>query len=317
MRTVDPELAALLPQLPAPSVADPAVARQRMRDMFASGASGRRPSWTERVEINSATILASDGYAIPIRTYRPLKGRTPRGALVHFHGGAFIGGDLDLSEGAVGRMADVANLLVVDVDYRLAPEDPFPIGFNDCYDALVWAASNATELLIDPARIAVGGESAGGALAAGVAIAARDRGGPAVAYQQLLYPVLDDALTTKSVRELVDAPMWDAPSTALMWDHYLGPVDSRGEVSPYAAPMRAADQPGGLAGLPPAYILACELDPLRDEEIAYATALIAAGVSVELHVVPGTFHGFEGLSTQIGKRTSAEYSNALARAVGG
>jgi acetyl esterase/lipase len=312
---MDPELAALLPHLPAPSVADPAAARQRMRDMFANRAAARPPSWTERVEISSATISASDGHAIPIRTYRPLTGTTPRGALVHFHGGAFIGGDLDLSEGAVGRMADVANLLVVDVDYRLAPEHPFPSGFNDCYDALVWVADRAVALMVDPERIAVGGESAGGALAAGVAIAARDRGGPAIAYQQLLYAVLDDALTTRSVRELVDAPMWDAPSTALMWDHYLGPVESRGEVPPYAAPMRAADRPDGLAELPPAYILACEHDPLRDEEIAYASALIAAGVSVELHVVPGTFHGFEGLSTQIGKRTTNEYCDSLRRAL--
>lgn len=288
-----------------------------MRDMFAQGGGRRQPSWMERVEISPATIPAADGHQIPARTYRPLTGATPRGALVHFHGGAFIGGDLDLSEGAVGRMADIANVFVLDVDYRLAPEHPFPTGFEDCYTALEWVAERAAELALDPARIAVGGESAGGALAAAVAIAARDRGGPAIAYQQLLYPVLDDALTTRSVRELVAAPMWDAPSTALMWDHYLGPHETRGTVSPYAAPMRAADKLDGLAGLPPAYILACELDPLRDEEIAYATALIAAGVSVELHVVPGTFHGFEALSTQIGKRTTAEYCDALRRAIGG
>jgi acetyl esterase/lipase len=316
MIPVDPELAALLPHLPPPSVADPAVARQRMRDMFTSGAGGRRPSWTQRVEVGAQTISATDGYPIPIRTYSPTTGTTPRGALVHFHGGAFIGGDLDLSEGAVGRMADVANVLVVDVDYRLAPEHPFPVGFNDCYDAFVWVSDHAAGLAVDSARIAVGGESAGGALAAAVAIAARDRCGPAVAYQQLLYPVLDDALTTSSVRALVDVPMWDAHSTALMWNHYLGPLESRGKVSSYAAPMRAADEPGGLAGLPPAYILACELDPLRDEDIAYAAALVAAGVSVELHLVPGTFHGFEALSTHIGKRTTAEYCDALRRAVG-
>jgi acetyl esterase/lipase len=314
---VDPELAALLPHLPGPSVADPAVARQRMRDMFASASSARRPSWTERVDISPAAIPAADGYSIPARIYRPRAGASPRGALVHFHGGAFIGGDLDLSEGAVGRMADVANVVVVDVDYRLAPEHPFPTGFEDCYNALEWVAAQAPELGVDRARLAVGGESAGGALAAAVAIAARDRGGPTVAYQQLLYAVLDDALTTQSVRELVDAPMWDAPNTALMWDHYLGPTASRGEVSRYAAPMRAADTPKGLAGLPPAYILACEADPLRDEEIAYAVALLADGVSVELHLVPGTFHGFDALPTQVGKRTTAEYCDALRRVVGG
>jgi acetyl esterase len=288
-----------------------------MRDMFATASSSRRPSWTERVDISPATIPAADGYPIPARVYRPPTGASPRGALVHFHGGAFIGGDLDLSEGAVGRMADVANIVVVDVDYRLAPEHPFPIGFEDCYSALEWVAAQASTLDVDLARIAVGGESAGGALAAAVAIAARDRGGPAIAYQQLLYAVLDDALQTQSVRGMVDAPMWDAPNTALMWDHYLGPIASRGDVSPYAAPMRAADAPNGLAGLPPAYLLACEADPLRDEEIAYAAALLAAGVSVELHLVPGTFHGFDALPTQVGKRTTAEYCDALRRMVGG
>ncbi|HEX3706403.1 MAG TPA: alpha/beta hydrolase [Mycobacteriales bacterium] len=317
MNSVDPELAAMLPHLPQADVSDPLAARQRIRDVFATPRGARPPSWTERVSIEHASIPAADGYLIPARVYRPIVGATPRGAMVHFHGGAFIAGDLDISEGLAGRIADTTNLLVVDVDYRLAPEHPFPVGFEDCYTALEWTVTSAADLEIDVTRLAVGGESAGGALAASVAIAARDRNGPAIAYQQLLYPVIDDSLVTRSVQELVDAPMWDAPSSRLMWEHYLGPVESRGIVSPYAAPARAAESPRGLSDLPSAYILACELDPLRDEDIAYAVALMAAGVQVELHVVPGTFHGFDGLPSHIGKRTTAEYCDALRRAVGG
>jgi acetyl esterase/lipase len=267
------------------------------------------------VSIEQASVTASDGYEIPIRIYRPYAASGPRGGVLHIHGGAFVTGDLDISETHCGRMADVADLVVVDVDYRLAPEHPFPTGFEDCYGALAWLAAHAAELGVDPSRIAVGGESAGGGLSAAVALAARDRGGPALAFQLLLYPVLDDSLTSHSVRTMTDTPLWDAPNSALMWDHYLGPVEQRGEVSPYAAPTRAIGTQRGLAGLPPAYILACEHDPLRDEELMYAAELALAGVPVELHLVPGSFHGFDAFPTQIGKRITAEYLDALRRAL--
>lgn len=268
------------------------------------------------MSIEQTSIPAADGFQIPVRIYRPATGGSPRGGMLHIHGGAFVTGDLDVSETHSGRMADAANIVVVDVDYRLAPEHPFPTGFEDCYTALTWLADHADELGVDASRLAIGGESAGGALSAAVAIAARDRGGPALAYQLLLYPVLDDSLTTHSVRTMTDTPMWDAPNSALMWVHYLGPVESRGEVSPYAAPARAIATERGLRDLPPAYILACEHDPLRDEELTYAAELALAGVPVELHLVPGTFHGFDGFPTQVGKRVTAEYLAALRRAVG-
>ncbi|HWC36677.1 MAG TPA: alpha/beta hydrolase [Mycobacteriales bacterium] len=312
---MDPELAALLPHLPAPDLSDPETARRRIREIFATPGSGRRPSWTERVSIEHSSVTAADGHQIPVRIYRPKTGTDALGAMLHIHGGAFVTGDLDLGEIQCGRIADAAQLVVVDVEYRLAPEHPFPTGFDDCYTALVWTADHAGDLGIDVARVAVGGESAGGALAAAVALAARDRGGPALAYQLLLYPVLDDSLTTHSVRTMTDTPMWDGPNSELMWLHYLGPVAGRGEVSPYAAPARAVATERGLAGLPPAYILACEHDPLRDEELAYAAELALAGVPVELHLVPGTFHGFDGLPTQIGKRITAEYIDSLRRAL--
>ncbi|MGN6475427.1 MAG: alpha/beta hydrolase [Mycobacteriales bacterium] len=312
---MDSELAALASHLPPTDLSDPVRARQQIRSLIASVRAGRRPSWTQRVSIEHATIPADDGHAIPVRVYVPNTGAGPRGGMLHIHGGAFVTGDLDVSETHSGRMADAANIVVVDVDYRLAPEHPFPTGFEDCYTALCWLAAQAANLGVDVARLAVGGESAGGALSAAVALAARDRGGPPLAYQLLLYPVLDDSLTSHSVRTMTDTPMWDAPNSALMWRHYLGPVEQRGEVSPYAAPARAIATARGLAGLPPAYILACEHDPLRDEELRYAAELALAGVPVELHLVPGTFHGFDGFPTQIGKRITAEYLDSLRRAL--
>jgi acetyl esterase/lipase len=257
------------------------------------------------------------GGAIRVRIYTP-RGTGPFPAVVHLHGGGFALFSIDWSV-SVDWCRDVCarvGAVVVDVDYRLAPEHPFPTGFEDCYSALSWMAENAAELGIDASRLAVGGESAGGGLSAAVALAARDRGGPALAFQLLLYPVLDDSLTTHSVQTMTDAPMFDARNSVLMWEHYLGPVAERGAVSPYAAPARAAGTERGLAGLPPAYILACEHDPLRDEELAYAAELALAGVPVELHLVPGTFHGFDGFPTQVGKRITAEYLDSLRRAVG-
>jgi acetyl esterase len=145
--------------------------------------------------------------------------------------------------------------VVVSVDYRLAPEHPFPAAIDDCYAALEWVAANAEDLGVDPAAIAVGGVSSGGALAAAVSLLARDRSDPAVAFQLLINPVLDDRLDTASFRAFPDTPLWNSRDVAVMWDLYLGP--ERGQVSPYAAPARAAD----LAGLPPAYVLTSEFDP--------------------------------------------------------
>jgi acetyl esterase/lipase len=316
MRLVDPELAAIAEQMPRSPNSDPEQVRIELRELYKLSGGRPRRSWHDRVDIEAATIPGPDGNTIPIRIYTPAAVASPRGCLVHFHGGGFISGDLEVSEDAVGRYADKAGVTVVDVDYRLAPEDGFPAGFEDCYTALAWTAVHADGLGIDADRIAVGGNSAGGGLAASVALAARDRGGPPLAFQLLIYPVLDDRLTTQSVRAMTDTPMWDAPSCVRMWQHYLGDRAGGADVSPYAAPMRAADKPDGLAGLPPAYVLACELDPLRDEDIAYAVALMSAGVSADLRVAAGTYHGFDEMAAAISKRTTAEIAETLRRAIG-
>ncbi len=316
IRVVDPELAAIAATLPGPDVTDVDGMRRRLREMYQAAEGQVSKKWKDRLDVDYVDIDGVDGNRIPLRIYTPRDVAAPRGALVNFHGGAFVSGDLDISETTVTRYADRAGVVVVDVDYRLAPEHPFPAGLDDCYAALWWTAQHANRLDIDPTRIAVGGNSAGGGLAAATALLARDRGGPAVAFQLLLYPVLDDRLTTQSVREMTDTPMWDGPSCVSMWQHYLGNRAGGADVPAYAAPARAADAPDGLAGLPPAYVLACEYDPLRDEDVDYATALLAARVTVDLHVVAGTFHGYNDMPTAISKRATAEIADVLHRAIG-
>ena len=170
---------------------------------------------------------------------------------------------------------------------RLLP--PFCL-IHDCYAGLQWTVANAAELNIDPTRIAVGGESAGGGLSAGTCLFARDRGGPEIAFQYLIYPMLDDTNTTPSSLEFADGwPGWPREMNLVAWDAYLGDASGSDAVSPYAAPTRATD----LSNLPPAYIDVGVLEVFRDEDIDYANRLMQAGVPVELHVYPGVFHGWE------------------------
>jgi acetyl esterase/lipase len=180
-------------------------------------------------------------------------------------------------------------VVVASVEYRLAPEHPFPAGLEDCYAGLTWLAAHADELGVDPARIAIHGISAGGGLCAALALLARDRGGPAIAFQYLGVPEVDDRLETRSARDFVDTPVWNRPRAEISWDSYLGPGRRGGaDVSPYAAPARATD----LSGLPPALVIVGGADGFRDEDIEYATRLLQAGVPTELHVYPGAYHGW-------------------------
>jgi acetyl esterase/lipase len=227
------------------------------------------------------------------------------------HGGGFVLGDADSDKDLPALLSAETGAVVVSVDYRLAPENPYPAPIEDCYAALVWVAGNAAELEIDPDHIGIGGVSAGGGLAAGVALLARDRGGPALCFQLLDIPEIDDRLQTSSMQQFVDTPLWNLPNAIESWRHYLGPQVAGGEVSPYAAPARAAD----LRGLPPAFISACEFDPLRDEGIAYAQQLVQHGVATELHLYPGTFHGSGGLvpTAQVSRRMRSDLIDATRR----
>ena len=252
---------------------------------------------------------------VRVRRYRP-GDQDPRDndtalpALIFIHGGGFVVGSLDLNDVDCRRVAAEVNAVVVSVDYRLAPEHPFPAGLEDCYAALVWVAENAEALGVDPARIAIGGESAGGGLAAAVALLARDRGGPRLCLQLLGIPELDDRLETESIRTLVGTPITTVPNGEISWDSYLGAgVRGTDGVSQYAAPARATD----LAGLPPAMITAYEFDGLRDEGVAYAQGLLSAGVSTELVVYPGAFHGCAWVPGGISQKIHRDMVDALRR----
>ena len=240
------------------------------------------------LEIENRSIPGPEGAPeVVVRVYSPRdRAGAAVPAILYIHGGGFFVGSIDTEHAGSAGLARQLGVVVVSVEYRLAPEHPFPAGIEDCYAALVWLHAHADELGVDPARVAINGGSAGGGLAAGLALLARDRGGPAICFQYLGIPELDDRLETESMKRFTDTPMWSRPSAELSWQWYLGDAHG-GDVSPYAAPARATD----LAGLPPAYVSTMEFDPLRDEGIIYALRMLEAGVSVELHSFPGTFHG--------------------------
>jgi acetyl esterase/lipase len=263
------------------------------------------------VAIEDRDFAGPDG-RVPIRIYTPEGKQDTSPGLLHIHGGGFVIGDLESELGSCVALCRNLGITVVSVDYRLAPETPYPGGLEDCYAALQWMAQNAAELQVDQERIGLIGMSAGGGLSAATALLARDRGGPKVCFQYLGIPEVDDRLDTPSMLQFVDTPMWNRPAAIQSWDHYLGDKYQRGadDVPPYAAPARATD----LEGLPPAYVSTMEFDPLRDEGVQYALKMMQAGVATELHAFPGTWHGSSMFaSAQVHQRESAEMFAVLRR----
>jgi acetyl esterase/lipase len=311
-RAYDPDFDSILPLLP--TVSDLSTA-EKVRE----ARSGNRvlmpqppPDRTDVHKQDRRVPGPAGAPDVPVRIYRPVSpAAAPRACVFEIHGGGFMMGNIEMMDPWCQKVAAEIDAVVVSVEYRLAPEHPFPAGVEDCYAALAWTAANARQLGIDPARIAVAGQSAGGGLAAATALLARDRGGPALCFQLLEIPELDDRLDTPSMLAFQDTPLWNRPNAVWSWKHYLGP-DHRGEPSPYAAPARATD----LAGLPPAYVSTMEFDPLRDEGILYALRLLQAGVPVELHSYPGTFHGSGLLPTAaVSMRGAREVVDVLRRAL--
>jgi acetyl esterase/lipase len=227
---------------------------------------------------------------------RPTGASGPLPGVVHLHGGGMIIGD---NRTGVLEMLDWAQelpMVVVSVEYRLAPETPHPGPVEDCYAGLVWTVEHADELGIDPERVIVAGASAGGGLSAGVALMARDRGGPVLAGQVLIYPMLDDRNDTPSAVQMAGLGVWDRTSNDTGWTALLGEARGGPDVSPYAAPARAAD----LSGLPPTFIDVATAETFRDEDVAYAGRIWQAGGQAELHVWPGGCHGFDVFAPQAG-----------------
>ncbi len=238
--------------------------------------------------IENHFIARADGSRLTVATMTPHGLAKPAPALVYYHGGAFAMTYASLHLQNCARYANEAGCIVVLVKYRLAPKYPFPGGFDDSYAALEWVVKQAKSLGIDGSRIAVGGDSAGGALAAGVAQKVRDTQLVTLRAQLLIYPVVDNSCSTPSATDFVDVPLWNAISNQRMWAMYLSRYP-KGETPAYAAPGH-----GQLNGLPLSYVETAEFDPLRDEGRNYATALQAHGVEVHINDTQGTIHAYDG-----------------------
>ncbi len=222
---------------------------------------------------------------VPVRVYSP-GGAAPLPAMLYFHGGGWTICSVETHDATCRELANRAGCVVVSVEYRLAPEHKYPAAAEDCYAATRWVAEKGSEIGVDPGRIAVGGDSAGGNLAAVVALMARDRGGPALCHQLLIYPVTNFAFDTPSYRDNADGLLLTRAMMEAFWSHYL--ADATDGARPYASPLRAEC----LEGLPRAHVITAEFDPLRDEGEAYAARLREAGSPVVLSRYDGMIHGF-------------------------
>jgi acetyl esterase len=257
-------------------------------DTVREGLNGRRRAAALALDTGGVdvvdTVVPRAGHSIPVRLYRGGTGLAP--AVIYCHGGAFVLGNLDTDHHQCVELARLGRCTVISVDYRLAPEHPYPAALDDVVATLEWAVAGAAELGIDTDRLAVAGNSAGGALAALLAQRSADGSVPALVFQMLHQPVLDDR-PMPSKAEFLATPGFDGPAAALMWRHYLA-----GESVPLGAVPGRAVELGGMAST---LITCSELDPLRDEAVDYALRLMWAGVATELHVYPGTCHGFDSL----------------------
>ncbi len=308
---LDPDLQPLLeavPEMEFTAETLPAI-RIAMATMFA-----QTPPPAVKSIVEELTVPGPEG-APPVRvvSYCPPHGDTITPAILHIHGGGFVVGSPAMADAANQRLAVEFGCRVVSVDYRLAPETPFPGAVEDCYAALRWLHDSAAALNVDPHRIGIKGESAGGGLAAALALLARDRGGPPIRFQHLTYPMLDDrTVTDTDPNRFTGDYMWTRAYNRFGWSALLGHPAGLGEVSPYAAAARACD----LAGLPPAFLSVGGLDLFLDENLAYANRLSRAGVPVELHLYPGAFHGFDmAADVLVSRRAQRTSDEALHRSL--
>jgi acetyl esterase/lipase len=264
------------------------------------------------IAIEDAEAPGRDGAPpVKVRVFTPASGDGLLSAVLSIHGGGYVMGDLSCDDLINRRIASEVGCVVIGVEYRLAPEHPYPAPLEDCYAALAWLFEHAVRLGVDPARIGLRGMSAGGGLAAALALLVRDRGEFSLCFQMLDYPMLDDRHITQSSRNDTDPRVWNAEANRFGWDSYLGELAGQTDVPSYAVPARAAV----LTGLPPACLFVGSADLFVDEVAEYASRLNAAGVMTELHVYPGGFHGFELMlpHTALARRFTADNLSALRR----
>ncbi|MBX9730426.1 MAG: alpha/beta hydrolase [Sphingomonas sp.] len=309
INAIDPELRAALEQSRAGRFADQSFeqARDGMDAMLAKIGPLVDPALFERVSVNTRDR------AVTGQLYRPTerKERDPLPVMLWFHGGGFFMGRLSNGDPMCLDIANRSGCAVLSVNYRLIPEHPYPAAIDDAVAMLVWAQEQASALGLDAGRLAVGGASAGGCIAAALALRARDQGLPPIRFQLLMIPVIDNRLETPSALATTDPRVWNRDLSQRSWQSYLSNIT--GDVPGHASPARAAD----LSGLPPAFISVEEHDLLRDEGIDYARRLMQAGVTTELHCYPGTYHGSFAFTPQadVSQRHMGDAIHALAKAM--
>jgi acetyl esterase/lipase len=313
---LDPELKGpikmMLSQMPPQSFDDLPAARAASEQMITA----MKALWppVHGVTIENRTVPGPDGSPdVTIRIYRPEKQSGPLPSLLWIHGGGYMLGELDHEDLTAKQFTLAADCVVVSVGYRLAPEHPYPAPLEDCYAALKWLAGHAENLGVDSSRIAIGGGSAGGGLAAGLALLARDRSEVKTIFQLLVYPMINDCNIVPPSDTLPDTLFWTRENNLIGWRSYLGCEPGGRGISCYAAATRAES----LEGLPPAYIAVGDIDLFAEEDVEYARRLIAAGVPTELHVYAGGCHAFDMLvpGADVSKRFTADIHRTLKRAL--
>lgn len=309
---VDPDLVAILDMIPsAPLTAESLImSRASSAAMFAAMPVPDYPNLRVCERHVPGPAGAPD---VRILLYQPMQAAQPTPGLLWLHGGGYVSGSVDTEDIRARAMAAELSCVMVSVDYRLAPETPFPGPIEDCYAALCWLHANAKELGVDASRLAVGGGSAGGGLAAALALLARDRGEVPLVFQLLIAPMLDDrTVTLDPPHSYTGEFIWLRESNRFGWTALLNQEPGSEGISPYAAAARAEN----LAQLPPAFIAVGALDLFVEEDMAYAQRLIRAGVPTELHVYPGVYHGFQMVSNaRVTQAAARDQINAIRRAL--
>lgn len=310
LHRVDPEFLPIIAAVPNIDLGDIDAARAALHAVYASVGE----------HVPNPDVVSSDLYVpglpgnpdVHLRLFRPRASTGQLSALYWIQGGGYVLTAPDLDDAMCEELAIAQGCAVVSVDWRRAPEAPYPAAHEDCFAGLLWLFENGPEAGVDPSRIILGGASSGGGAAAAVALRLRDEGRFQLLHQLLIYPMLDDRNTSRSSAEVTDPELWSRRSNELAWQAYLGALSGSEDVPAYAAPARAND----LSGLAPATILTGELDLFVDENVEYAQRLLAAGVGLELHVYPSVHHGFNvhNPAAVVSKRFLADRDAALLRA---
>jgi acetyl esterase len=263
----------------------------------------------ESISVSDEVIAGADGNRLQLRIYLPKSTKEALPALLWIHGGGYILGSYNDDDDLCMSFVKEANCVVFSVDYRLAPEHPYPAPIEDCYSALKWMADNPDSLNINRDQIGVAGASAGGGLTAALTLLARDRQYPSICFQMPLYPMIDDRNNTPSANEITEGMIWNQKTNEAGWRMYLGDLYGTDNIPSYAAPARAED----YSNLPYTYTCVGQLDPFRSETLTYVSKLAEAGVDVEFHLYPGAYHGFEGISpdADLSIRAKNEYIQAV------